>query len=149
MQQLLNEPTPVGRRLNNLERGIAAAWSSVLGVPLDQIPATSEWAPLGGTEELLSALSDHIYLDLHVRADPAQLAATPALEDMALLVKKLGRAAYGHPAPPRQLAAGDPARHPVFLVAGMGAHTKSLEVLSTLLSPEIPVYGMESAAFDA
>lgn len=146
---MTNLPKPPGRDLNVVERDLGIQWSELLGRPAETIGASADFFELGGTHEHLAELVPRIDDEFGAPVTVEQLAAAPTLQRMATVVKLTARRAYGHPAPPLQVTAGEPGRVPVFCVAAMGAMTLGWRRIARHLDPRIPVYASESTAFDA
>src|SRR3954452_13060010 len=148
MQRALEERRPPGRGLDNLEKELAVVWSAILGVPTEQISATTTFRSLGD-EAQLRVLADEIDGEFAVALTVEELGLADTLEGMALLIKDRSRAAYGHPGPPQLIAPGDDDRVPVFCVSGMGARTIEWVRLAELLDPSLKLYAMEAPGFDS
>jgi thioesterase domain-containing protein len=145
----VTEPRPPGRELNVIERDLGVQWSDLLGRLPETIGASADFFELGGTDALLAELVPRIDDEFGAPVTVEQLAAAPTLERMAAVVKTTARKAYGHPAPPFQVAVGEPGNVPVFCVAAMGAMTLGWRRVGKHLDPRIPIYASESTAFDA
>lgn len=141
-------PKPPGRELNVIERDLGIQWGALLGRPPETIGASADFFELGGTHQHLAVLVPRIDDEFGAPVTVEQLASAPTLARMATVVKLSARRAYGHPAPPFQVAAGQPGRIPVFCVAAMGAMTLGWRRVAKHLDPRTPIYATESTAFD-
>lgn len=128
---------------NDIERDLAAIWSSVLNVA--PVSVTEDFFELGGHSYHAGLLMARIQQQLGHNLPLGSLFAAPTIERLAaILQRQLETGTAGNLVPFRE----EGSRPPLFLIAGIGGHVFTFHKFARLLGPDQPAYGIKAIGID-